>query len=677
VIPPVSGDTDPYVRIPVQFRYSAGQDSDKSAGAQVEINGHGAIDESGKRKIDFLLRGPDLEKHTLYGLRDEYRFSYSDDKFDLHIGDRTYALSPLTERYGYGRGAEADYHDGPVGAGLFYMQSRWRTLDFSEMGAYAKFDLTPSFSLKTNFLRKWDESLRDSSARNIYSLETRYRPGKFLNLGLEYGLSQPDKGGLKLAFRIDARGELFNKISYSFEKTHAAPDFHGQFNDTDSTRANVTFPVYGKLRGNFSLNDYTSSLVPERADTTIVTKERSYRGGVTYAFSPSTNGSLEFQNVRRKDVLAPADFDFQENSVRTGLGRNFKQFSIQTYVDVGTLDNQLLNLRNDFFTRYSAYAHYHPTPRQDYSVFATYGPSSFTGDSKDSTSLGISAAWQLKNNIALKAQYSRNSFDTLVGRVQNTLQSTLSYKLANDNTIAISGRWTSGSSTRQSETAVFATYSIPFGLPVSKKTSTGMIKGRAYASEHGSKNALPRVVLLAEDSTTVSDTNGNFIFPALKPGTYTLRVEPTSIGLDRVTTQPFPIQVEVKRGATTYVEVPVVKAGTITGKLSLMARANENPFASDANELHDAGGFAGGLVEISNGVEVYRQETDRRGVVSFDHLRPGKWVFKVYENNLPELHYIEKAQTEIVLKPGERMEISTKVLPRLRRFEVIDQGEIK
>jgi hypothetical protein len=121
----------------------------------------------------------------------------------------------------------------------------------------------------------------------------------------------------------------------------------------------------------------------------------------------------------------------------------------------------------------------------------------------------------------------------------------------------------------------------------------------------------------------------------------------------------------------------MVKAGTITATLSLFARGNDNPFADAADDLHDAGGFAGGLVEISNGTEVFRQQTDRRGVVSFSHLRPGKWAFKVYENNLPEFHYVEKPETRIELRAGQSVEIATKVLPRPRSFEMIDQGEIR
>jgi hypothetical protein len=513
--------------------------------------------------------------------------------------------------------------------------------------------------------------------RNIYSLETRYHPGRFLNLGLEYGLSVPDRGGPKLAFRIDGSGELFGKISYSFEKTHAAPDFHGQFNDSDSTYANLSFPIWEKLRARFSLRDYTSSLIPERADTSVVTQERAYRGGVNYAFSKSTQASLELQDVRRKDLLAPVDFDFQEHSIHTGLGRNFKQFGLQTYFDVGTLDNPLLDLHNAFFTRYSVSANYHPTGRQDYSVFATYGPSSFTGDPSDSASLGVSGSWLVRDNLALKTQYSRNSFDTLIGRVQNTVQSTLTYRQKNNHTFGLTGRWTSGDKSRGSELSIFATYSIPFQLPVSKKTSTGMIKGRAYTSVNGVQTGMPRVVLLVEEATAVSDARGYFLFPALKPGSYTLRLEAASIGIDATTAQRFPMQIEVKRSETTYVDVQMVKSGTITATLSLFGRGNDNPFADGANDLHDAGGFAGGLVEISNGTEVFRQETDRRGVVSFNHLRPGKWAFKVYANNLPAFHYIEKPETRIELRASQSVEIATKVLPRARSFEMIDQGEIE
>jgi hypothetical protein len=72
-----------------------------------------------------------------------------------------------------------------------------------------------------------------------------------------------------------------------------------------------------------------------------------------------------------------------------------------------------------------------------------------------------------------------------------------------------------------------------------------------------------------------------------------------------------------------------------------------------------------------------RQLTDPKGVFSFDDLRPGQWRVKVYDYDLPPYHYLEEEEFQIDLKPGEKKEITVRVLPRLRPIQIIEEGEIE
>ncbi len=676
VMPRISGDRDPFIRVPARLRLMMGQETDRDPLVQLELSGAGAIDEEGKRRVEFLFRGPDTDEGSLLGERDEYRVSYFGEQFDFHIGDRTYALSPLTERYGYGRGAEVHWHQGSWGAGLFYMKSRWRTPEQSELGAYARHDFSKSFNVQANFLRKWsdDHTARGAFPQNIYSLGTRWRPGKYLDAGFEFGVADSDRG-LATGFHLSARGEI-GRLNYAIEKTRAEPQFRGSYSDSDSTHASLNFPITKKLRATVSFHDYTGSLERNPERSTVVTKERAFRGGARYTLPSRTELSLEYQDVQRKDVLDPAAFDFHERSLRLGARQGFGRLSVQSFIDAGVLDNELADAHGVSFQRYSLYATYTPTARQSYTIYGSYGPSSFTGTLDRELSMGASAALQLRDNLSVNAQYSRNTFDSLRGGTHDIAQAQLTYTLENTSSVSVLGRWSSNSRADKPEAAVWVTYSVPLSLPFGKKKSVGQLRGRVMLGEGFAARPLPRAILLANEFSAVSDSTGEYTFPALKPGQYTVRVEPTSIGLERVTARPFPVLLEVRKGQSATLDVHVLKAASMAVRVALFTapartRLGEEPVPQER------GGFEGGLVELTNGSEIVRQQTDRHGVANFSHLRPGRWRVKLEGTNIPAHHRIEEGVRELELKPGENGPVAMRVVSQTRTINFVDEGTIQ
>lgn len=691
VVPKVTGDKDPYWRMPAMFRFLTTSETGHHDTVQAELSGGGAIDESGTRKIDFLFRGPDAQQSgTSLALRDEYRLGYHDEDLDLHLGDGIYSLSPLTERYGYGRGAEVDYHPGAFGAGAYYMESRWRSSNISELGSQAKYSFAEPFEMKLNFLRKWDADnplAPDAFPQNMLTLESHYKPGKWLDLDMEDGFSRSDNDGeLNPAWRVDARGELPHDIYYSLQKTHAAPDFFGSYNNSDSTYATLTFPIYKKLRGNFSYNDYAADQALNPIESTVLLQERAWHTGVRETISRNTNVSLEYQDIERRDLLPPAAFDFTEQSLRLGLGQSFGKLSLQSYVDAGLISNVLTDVHDEPFQRYNLTLNYTPIPNQTYSLFGSHGPSSYTGDTNQEWSAGASATWRIRDSLALNLQYARNGYDSLTGKDQDSAQSSLTYTFANHQSLSVSARWTHTNShtncQRQNDAAFFVSYSVPLSLPFGKKTSTGTIKGHIFDVSHPYYSVpVRRAVIFADDAVAVSDENGDFIFPSLKPGIYTLRLDQSSIGTQRIALENFPRTIEVKRGTTMPLDVPVATACAISVKVLLFAAPATNRLTDvqqTANQtLQNMGGVAAVPVEISNGRQVTRQETDRNGNIYFGSLPPGHWTLKVDGENLPPHSTLDKPQMQLVLVPAQTQEVTVTVLSRPRAVTIIDGGTIQ
>ena len=143
--------------------------------------------------------------------------------------------------------------------------------------------------------------------------------------------------------------------------------------------------------------------------------------------------------------------------------------------------------------------------------------------------------------------------------------------------------------------------------------------------------------------------------------------------------------------------MPVTQAAQLSGKVMVYGyEKNVNGTTmskepSGTNEAHYVTGKSSGynenakliedhglrntIVELRNSSEVKRAVTDNQGYFEFEELRPCKWTFKVYDDNLPEYHYLEKDTFELELKPGQRGEISAKVLPKKRRIRIIAEPQ--
>ena len=50
-------------------------------------------------------------------------------------------------------------------------------------------------------------------------------------------------------------------------------------------------------------------------------------------------------------------------------------------------------------------------------------------------------------------------------------------------------------------------------------------------------------------------------------------------------------------------------------------------------------------------------------------------MLKISNDDLPEYHYLEEDTFELELKPGQRTEISAKILPQKRRIRIIAEPQ--
>ncbi len=687
IIPRITCKFDPYHRIPSQIKL-IGVKEDRETAFQVEFSGSGKLDEEGKTGVDFLFRGDDIYNKSIYGKRDEYYLNYYSKLLDFFVGDKNYSLSPLTERYKYGRGAEIEIYPADFTLGTFYLKSRWENPEEERVGTYVEYKFNDYFNVKGNFLNKNKELYNDK----ITSFQTQIKPTEKLNLELEYGYCNSRREGRfnDSAYSVDFEGEVYNRVYYSLKKIYANPNFFGYYNDIDYNFQRLVFPIYDKLRGKMSYHNYKNNLDRD-VIREVAAKEESYEVGISYPVNHGMHIYLDYKDFRRKDELLPADYDYGENLLRLRLEQTFRKISIHSYIERGRFENELFNNENNYLERYAFYAYFRPNYKQSYSVYTKIGHNSFSGSPQKAKSTGVLGTWHI-NNFYFNLNYKHYKGDNLQ---QHNIFSKFFYTLPNNHSLSLKGHWFRYEEKKEEKTSFFLVYTVPWGIPVKKREFIGSVKGKVYDGEKGEKVPIVNVILRINGATAITDKKGRFVFPSLKPGTCFLMIENSSIGLNRLADKKLPIKVIVKGGEVTKIKIGIVNSGTISGEVIFFASKKkkdkilkDNVFligseqtdylqGSDKNNLREKKALSNVLVEINNDREIFRENTNEKGEFYFKNIRPGKWTLKFYDYNLPAYHYFEKNEFQIELKPGEKRQFVIKVLPRFRSIKIIDEGEIR
>lgn len=691
ILPRVSGVEDDFHRIPAEltFTYVSQKNEERQSGLQTELRGEGTLDEEGKKHVKFRFKGPDIQEKTVFGQHDEYTLSYWTEDHELHFGDRSYSLSSLTENYLYGRGLEGKLNvNDDFSLGAYHMKTRWRQPATEETAAYMDYLINDKYKVGLNYLRKNE----DGKVSNITSVEGELKLSKNTQLDLEYSLGPggTQKDNAYLA-RLYGRN---NWLSYYLKMTRAGPDYPGYYSDTDYISGGLTVPIDKRLRLNASFRRQKNNLDLDPSFYSAPL-EKYYQFGLDYKMKTNTTFSFDWLTQTRQDQLDNPAFDYQDNTFRFGIGQSFKKLTFRASAELGETENKLDGTTSNL-QRYTASASFRPTKRQSYSGYLNYNKNSdFTGEDRRSTTIGLNARYKIAKRTSLSLALQTNNYQSRVQTGRDNLELRLSHTFANNNRLSVLARQIKyKNSTSEDDTAVMIQFTIPFGLPVARKKSIGSVKGYVYDEE--TQNPIHNAVLRLNGLTAVTNKAGNFTFPSVSRGISYLSVDTASIGMNRIPSQKTPIQLAVQGGEKIPVIIPVTRSAQLSGKVMVYSYeknvngttvskepsgTNEPRYVTgknggyEANKLVEGIGLRNTIVELRNSSEVRRAITDNKGCFGFEEIRPGKWTLKIYSDNLPEYHFFEKDTLELELKPGQRREISAKVLPKKRRIQIIAEPQ--
>jgi hypothetical protein len=453
--------------------------------------------------------------------------------------------------------------------------------------------------------------------------------------------------------------------------------------------AGINIPVSKKLRLNASVRREEQNLDKNTAFFSAPL-EIYYQFGLDYRFLIDTTFSLDYRHRDREDRLPSPDYDYDEDSLRFGLSKNFDKLSLNTSAEFGQTDNHLENNTSDL-RRYTASAYYRPSRKQSYGGYIYFDEdSSFTGEQERSITYGLNANYRFSEKTSLDFTIQTNDFRSSTQSDRDFLQARLAHIFPNDNEVSVLARHTRyKTGIYDDETAMMVQYRIPFGIPLAKKKSIGSLHGSVFDAQ--TSTPYSDCVLTLNGLSAVSDNTGNFVFPSVQPGSYYLNVDTARLSDKRVPDLKTPIEVSVKGAEMSIIDIPLVQPASLSGQLFVynyqgrettegkndkvgsMFIIEGSESDKETQTLVKEKPFPNAILELkSSDKEVKRTVTSRQGKFIFHEIRPGQWTLTIYAQNLPEYHILEKSTFQFNLAPEDAKIISARIIPQKRTIKIIN-----
>ncbi|MGE5581209.1 MAG: hypothetical protein ACM3X9_01585 [Bacillota bacterium] len=696
IISPVTAMFDRYYYIPGRVKIVTGLQKPIDSGSaipdlQVDFSGSGSIGET-DNKVAFHLLTPNLAGETTGENKENWQLTYSNPVLNANLGNQSLALSPLTRRWDNYYHFNLDYTVDHYSLGIIRPEDNSINLRTDEWGIFYCYLLNPAVKVRVNYLN-WSAA---GEPNTIYSWQSEFKTNSDTTLNLEYGVNlHRNNTDNANAYYAKLAKQSPNSLNYSLETIYAAPDYYGNYTDQSSTSGMVYFPLSKKAQTSFSFHLYRSNL-DLNPDKDGAYDDQTFNANLAYNLSPQAALVFSYESLRRKNQLPAAGYFTQDQLFKTSLQYQYLKWRFVPSVTGGKYEDMLADISAVGYLVYGFTLNYAPTSKQSYLLYLNVGDSNYTATPNGNNKVGVSASLLLKNNLNLNLEYQKNYLFSDITESSNYFTLNLS---CNTDRFAyqINGSQTSNSGSEDYSCSFLTTYTVPWRVPVAKRSDFGTLKGKVYNAALPGNPPIANVILRTNGVSAVTNQKGEFSFTGIAPGVYSISIDKSLIGLNLAPLEEYPLVVEVKQGETKYLEIAMAPAGRITGRTVLTpaeqtqsgsivvdnnalfivkeGKDSSNPAVSPV-EVKKVQDLAGTIVELSDGQETFRQVTDDNGGFSFEGIRPGKWVLRVYDNTLPDHYYFEQSEFEIALRPDETKEVIFKAVPQIRTIQIIDEGKL-
>ncbi|HEY6125359.1 MAG TPA: NEW3 domain-containing protein, partial [Steroidobacteraceae bacterium] len=622
----------------------------RTSGLQPAIFGGGVLSEERDDTLSYHFRGPDRRDSGTFGASEEYWLQYKNHGFQATAGDLTYGLTPLTEPGRLGRGVFLGLEGERFGASLYGMNDTFGSGDADQFGAGARMRVTPDSLLGVNFLRRGDEDDRG----DIWSLRAQAFEASGVELDMEIGQSSgggTHGGAVRFALRDDRRAVRYYALGWS-----AGSEFEGPLRDKLYLSTGFDYPNPGSwgLRGYYRLQDWNLTPLEEidpdlRARRALSDRMQSAPTdqqvslGTGHSIGPNATGTLDLVYRERGER--------ESGSWRAGLNRTWRNFSLAYSLEQGAGRNERSAAQFDTSLQVLS-GSLRVGRSQTYGVYWMRDENSELSEldgRRESAGVSASFSGVAGWSMNLDAQRSQSRFGR--GAIYDIA---LVHQAERGGRLTLCARRLEG---RFARTDFMMGYSVPFAMPVTRRSDVARLRGRVFDSE--TAEGLRNVVLRVDGAVVATNTRGEFRFPAVSVGAHQIVVE-HGTDVNQVPAGNTPLAVTVSGRDAQPVMIAMVRSVVIGVLVTL------HPEGAEA-----ARGAAGVLVDFRQGDTAFRRLTDAGGRVRLGGLAPGTWRVSLAADTVPEGYRSEVEDLQWVLAPGETVNAEIPLTPVRRSMRML------
>jgi hypothetical protein len=652
-------EDDIYYRLPVSASLSFIGTRNKGIyqdGFQGEIYGKGSLTNKNTSQIEFHAVTKNPIEFNAFTPYEEYFINYKDANLFVHLGDKTYSSSYLTEFARYGRGAEVRYDFKKFSIGGFYNHPRFFRDIKDEFNIYSKFKIKKESEVTVGYLYK----IPLTEKENLSSVNTQlnsnthlpYVAGKFqllkhLDVAGEITYSKTDETE-GTAYMIQTHAN-FNKISGNLMYIKASPKFAGYFSNTSTFNGNIQYKLLKKV--NLFANFIQDTNNYQRDTLLLAAPYRSYlQYGAQYNYIKTGSIMVYSGYQKYQDRLMPRQFDYDEKFFRVSVNQRIGEFNINLEGQFGNTNNFLTGFSGNstFYTANIGFEKF----KTSFNLYGSYAITSrYQLQNQKQTYFGARVLSRLSDKTNFSLFYQNNYMPEDYFRDRNLFEVLFHHQLFRNHEVDLSGRYNLQRGDLSNKDFIFSLrYTLRMNVPVQKTAEYTTLSGNI--NNLGVKK-VDGIRLIMGNHITITDKAGNYTFKNIPPGDYFLEVDRSTTQLNDIPYSNFPAALHLINKENIY-NFGLTTAANVQGNIFLNENEEKNQYVfAQYSPKKESKKNNGVIVEVTNGEQIYRKICIIGEPFDFTYLRPGNWTLKIYRNGLDKRYKISTDQLQFVLKPSE------------------------
>ena len=674
-------DDDIYFRYPITASVSyigMNQRGQYQGGFQAEVAGSSHLKKDHSDMLFFRALTPNPVELSAYTQYEAYFVGYKNKNLYVHLGDKSYSASYLTEFSRYGRGVELrlDLHKFSIGG--FFNRPRFFENIKEEWNVFSKFRPIEGIEMTAGYLYKEAPSVQDGTfGRPKYSIarlpyfKTTARIAKNITIAGEIAYSSTDRSE-GIGYMLEGQGYLKNiTLATSYIKTN--PEFAGYFSETNMFNGNGQVRV---LKNLFITGNYIQDAKNYQRDTLYLSAPyRKYtQMGLRYQYLQT--GYIALYNGFQKydDRMEQKKFNYEEKFARIDISQKIGAFNVNIESYWGKTNN-ILNAFSGNSSYYTANLGFDKFNTSINIYGSYYKTSRYQSANQKMLYYGGNIMSRFSNNSYVSLYYQNNYQPEEYYKDRNLFELRYHQRIYKTHSIDLSGRYMlQRGALNNKDFIVSIRYAAGINMPLKKMVDYTTLSG--YVMNQGVKKT-EGVKLILGNHSTLTDKNGYYIFKNVVPGKYILEIDRSTIDLNDISDIPLPAPLDLVQKENNF-NFGLTKAAMIKGRV----------YMEEAGEKEQDMVFAGYqrvpvkkgkstqsiIIEAGNGVDVYRKICTLGDEFDFTWLRPGNWKVKVYRNGLDKRYKIAIDHFEFELKANDTHIVNINILKQQSEIRFQQDG---